>query len=73
MFLKQVKLTADYLTLTQLLKEEGIIGSGGEAKFYLHDFSVTYNGEPEDRRGKKLHAGDVVKLSSGEEFQIVKA
>ncbi|KRM13886.1 hypothetical protein FC15_GL000507 [Lapidilactobacillus concavus DSM 17758] len=73
MFLKQVKLTADYLTLTQLLKEEGIIGSGGEAKFYLHDFPVTYNGEPEDRRGKKLHAGDVVKLSSGEEFQIVKA
>ncbi|MFD1466568.1 S4 domain-containing protein YaaA [Lapidilactobacillus mulanensis] len=71
--MKQVRLADEYLTLTQLLKEEGIIGSGGQAKFYLQENPVLYNGESENRRGKKLHPGDVVKLNSGEEFQIVKA
>lgn len=71
--MKQIKLTADYLTLTQLLKEEGIIGSGGQAKFYLQEYPVILNDQSENRRGKKLHQGDVIKLSSGEIYEIVKA
>ncbi|HIZ53966.1 MAG TPA: S4 domain-containing protein YaaA [Candidatus Enterococcus avicola] len=71
--MKQIKLTADYLTLTQLLKEEGIIGSGGQAKFYLQEQPVTLNGQAENRRGKKLYQGDIIKLSSGEVYEIVKA
>lgn len=71
--MKQIKLTADYLTLTQLLKEEGIIGSGGQAKFYLQEQPVILNGQAENRRGKKLYQGDVIKLNSGEIYEIVKA
>ena len=40
----------DHITLGQLLKVAGIIGTGGEAKFYLSETVVIVNGEPEQRR-----------------------
>lgn len=49
---KTIEITTEYITLTQLLKEENIISSGGQAKYYLMDFPVLLNGEPENRRGK---------------------
>ncbi len=42
------------ITLGQFLKTEGIIESGGQAKWFLHDYEVLINGERETRRGKKL-------------------
>ncbi|WP_368863640.1 S4 domain-containing protein YaaA [Staphylococcus hominis] len=42
------------ITLGQFLKTEGIIESGGEAKWFLQDYDVLLNGERETRRGKKL-------------------
>lgn len=71
--IKKIKLRGEYLTLTQLLKEEGIVQSGGQVKFYLKESPVQLNGQREQRRGKKLHDGDQVVLTSGESFQIVKA
>lgn len=50
------------ITLGQFLKIEGIIGSGGEAKIFLQEMPVLLNNEPEARRGKKLHHGDVLDL-----------
>jgi ribosome-associated protein len=50
----------EYITLGQLLKVAGIIGSGGEAKVYLADTVVQVNGEPEQRRGRKLRPGDLI-------------
>lgn len=35
---KTIEITTEYITLTQLLKEENIISSGGQAKYYLMDF-----------------------------------
>ncbi|TYC46146.1 S4 domain-containing protein YaaA [Leuconostoc litchii] len=55
-----VRITTEYITLTQLLKEENIISSGGQAKYYLMDFPVLLNGEVENRRGKKLYDHDEV-------------
>ncbi|MGX7052271.1 S4 domain-containing protein YaaA [Leuconostoc palmae] len=57
---KTVKITTEYITLTQLLKEENIISSGGQAKYYLMDFPVQLNGEKENRRGKKLYDHDEI-------------
>ncbi|MGR8823111.1 S4 domain-containing protein YaaA [Leuconostoc citreum] len=57
---KTVKITTEYITLTQLLKEENIISSGGQAKYYLMDFPVLLNGEQENRRGKKLYDHDEI-------------
>lgn len=42
------------ITLGQFLKTEGIIESGGHAKWFLQDYDVLLNGERETRRGKKL-------------------
>ncbi|WP_177219813.1 S4 domain-containing protein YaaA, partial [Staphylococcus hominis] len=42
------------ITLGQFLKTEGIIESGGQAKWFLQDYDVLLNGERETRRGKKL-------------------
>ncbi|MDE6492292.1 MAG: S4 domain-containing protein YaaA, partial [Lactobacillus sp.] len=52
-----------YITLSQFLKEESIISSGGQAKWYLKDNPVVLNGEKEDRRGKKLYPGDELEIA----------
>jgi len=50
----------EYITLQQLLKMAGVIGTGGEAKHYLAETAVLVNGEPEQRRGRKLQPGDLI-------------
>lgn len=62
---KRIKITGEYITLGQFLKYARIIGNGGEAKFYLATHDVEVNGEPENRRGKKLRAGDRIVLDEG--------
>lgn len=64
-----VRITTEYITLTQLLKEENIISSGGQAKYYLMDFPVLLNGETENRRGKKLYDHDEIVID-GETYVI---
>lgn len=59
---KILTIHSDYITLGQLLKEETIIASGGMAKWYLSEYAVLVNQEPENRRGKKLYHGDRVEL-----------
>ncbi|MBM6753503.1 MULTISPECIES: S4 domain-containing protein YaaA [Lactobacillaceae] len=54
------KIDRPFITLGQLLKEEGIIPTGGAAKWFLKEQTVTVNGQPEDRRGKKLYPEDEV-------------
>ncbi|MFU2203697.1 S4 domain-containing protein YaaA [Streptococcus hyovaginalis] len=56
------KLFDDYITLQALLKETGIIQSGGAIKEFLVQNTVLFNGQEENRRGKKLRLGDQVKL-----------
>lgn len=53
-------LTDEYITLQQLLKATDIIQSGGQVKTWLAENEVRVNGEPENRRGKKLRPGDTV-------------
>ena len=55
--------------MAQLLKELTIISSGGQAKWYLAENVVYVNDEVEQRRGKKLHSGDRVKIDD-EEYLI---
>lgn len=58
------KLFDDYITLQALLKETGIIQSGGAIKGYLAENTVLVNGVDEKRRGKKLRIDDHVNLLS---------
>ena len=53
-----IELKDDFITLAQALKYANVIGSGGQAKWFLQEYAVYLNGELEDRRGKKLYRGD---------------
>ena len=59
---RELHLLGDLITLGQLIKALDLIDSGAEAKAYLAEAKIWVNGEPENRRGKKLFAGDVVDL-----------
>ena len=59
----QFQLKDEYITLAQLLKVCSVVASGGEAKEYLKQESVFLNGNPENRRGKKIYSGDVVETN----------
>ncbi|KRL98270.1 MULTISPECIES: S4 domain-containing protein YaaA [Lactobacillaceae] len=59
---KEVFIETPYITLGQLLKEESIISTGGQAKWYLRENTVNINDEPDNRRGRKLYPGDTVEV-----------
>lgn len=61
----EYKLFDDYITLQALLKELGIIQSGGAIKAYLAETTVLFNGEDEKRRGKKILSRWCCKHSRG--------
>ena len=66
------KLFDDYITLQSLLKTTGILPSGGAIKGFLAENLVLYNGEKEDRRGKKIRIGDRIDLpNQGLSIQII--
>lgn len=58
------------ITLGQFLKYKNIIGTGGQAKWFLSEHEVYLNGEPENRRGKKLHDGDELVIKTVGEYLI---
>ena len=59
----RLKTDAEYMTLNILLKIEGIIQTGGAAKIFLQENVILVNGEPDNRRGRKLYPGDVVEIN----------
>lgn len=58
------------IRLGQLLQHAGIADSGGEARRLLAAGEVTVGGEPEQRRGRQLHPGDVVAVGD-EQLRVV--
>jgi ribosome-associated protein len=63
---RDVEIRGEMIRLGQLLKLAGIIDAGGQAAEFLATTPVFVNGEPEQRRGRQLHAGDTV--HAGEEL-----
>ena len=59
----------EYIKLQQALQLCGACGSGSEAKYEIVDGNVTVNGEPENRRGRKLRSGDRFEFG-GSEYMI---
>ena len=58
----KIKDDKEFITLGQLLKIEGLIFTGGEAKIYLEENDVLVDGERETRRGRKLYRGMNVQI-----------
>lgn len=69
--MEKVFIKDEFITLGQLLKETGIIDTGGAAKWFLAENCVRLNGEEEKRRGKKLYNGDVIDIEGEGTFMIV--
>jgi ribosome-associated protein len=64
-----VPILGEMIRLGQLLKLVGVVHSGADTKALLEEGGVVVNGEPEVRRGRQLHHGDVVSVGE-EEFRI---
>jgi ribosome-associated protein len=58
--MRDVEIRGEMIRLGQFLKFSGIADSGSDARDLLLAKAVTINGEPEARRGRQLHRGDVV-------------
>jgi ribosome-associated protein len=67
---RDVPIRGDMIRLGQLLKLADVVDGGGEVKDFLATVAVTVNGEPENRRGRQLHPGDVV-VAGDEHLNVV--
>ena len=67
--IKKIRIKDEYVTLGQFLKLADLIGSGGEAKFFLKENEIFINNEKDDRRGRKLYEKDIIRIN-GEVYEI---
>lgn len=67
--MREIALRDGTIRLGQLLKLADLVDSGGEVRWFLEDATITVNGEPENRRGRQLAAGDVV-VVNGEDLRL---
>jgi ribosome-associated protein len=58
------------IRLGQLLKLVDAVPSGAQVKDVLTSGDVTVNGEPEERRGRQLHRGDVVSVAGQQDVRV---
>lgn len=60
--MKTVEITKEPVELYKLLKFEGLVASGGEAKFLIAEGNVLVNGQIETRKRKKIVSGDIIEI-----------
>lgn len=66
-----IKLREEFIKLGQLMKAEGWVEDGVEAKNVIQSGLVKVNGETDTRRGRKLYDGDIVSYE-GRQIQVIK-
>lgn len=67
---EEIKLNTEFITLGQFLKLADVIQSGGMAKWFLSENDIFINDEQDQRRGRKLRAGDKIHIPGFGEFLI---
>ncbi len=60
--MRVVEITKEPVELYKILKFEGLVGSGGEAKLVVGDGLVRVNGVVETRKRKKIVCGDIIEF-----------
>ena len=58
----EVAIRGETIRLGQLLKLAGIVDDGAGAKRLLAGQPALVNGQPDARRGRQLHPGDIVQV-----------
>ena len=67
-----VEIRSEPVELYKILKFEGLVASGGEAKMVIAEGFVTVNGEFETQKRKKIVSGDIIEFD-GETIRIILA
>ena len=60
--MREVEILKEPVELYKILKFEGMVASGGEAKLVIADGMVQVNGEVETRKRKKIMSGDTIEF-----------
>ena len=61
--MRDVELTTEPVELYKILKFEGLVASGAEAKSVIEEGLVLVNGEIETRKRKKMLSGDIIEFA----------
>ncbi|UOR10750.1 S4 domain-containing protein YaaA [Halobacillus amylolyticus] len=69
---ERIEISTEFIPLGQFLKLSNVVESGGMVKVFLAEFEVYVNGEPEQRRGRKLYLGDVVDIPEFGVYEVVR-
>jgi len=70
--MKTVEITHEPVELFKILKFEGLVGSGGDAKTAIAEGLVTVNGEVETRKRRQIVTGDIIEFA-GTSLKIKRA
>ena len=68
--MRKVTISKEPVELYKILKFEGLVTTGGEAKLLIGDGQVIVNGEVETRRRRKIVGGDAIEFG-GVKLQVV--
>lgn len=64
--MREVMIPKEPVELYKILKFEGMVASGGEAKLVISKGLVQVNGQVEIRKRKKILSGDIIKFANEE-------
>ncbi len=67
--MKIVEVSKEPVELYKILKFEGMVSSGGEAKAVISEGQVLVNGKVETQKRKKIVSGDIIEFGN-EKLQI---
>ena len=62
----EITIRDEFIKLGQALKLAGVVEDGVQAKYEIQDGNVKVNGEVDQRRGRKVYAGDVITFEGQE-------
>lgn len=68
--MQDVLIYKEPVELYKVLKFEGLVATGGEAKVVIDEGLVKVNGELEMRKRRKLFVGDVIEFN-GEQLRLI--
>lgn len=60
--MREVEISQEPVELYKILKFEGMVSSGGEAKSVIAEGLVLVNGKVETRKRKKIVSGDIIEF-----------
>lgn len=61
--MKEIEINQQPVELYKILKFEGLVASGAEAKLVIENGLVVVNGETETRKRKKMVSGDIIEFA----------